>query len=238
HVSRLSARRSRRARRRRCAAPGRPGAGGAARRRRPASGCVAVRREVGRGAAGRCPGLGGREGGVSAATAAVVVTWEGGLATDRCVESLLAQDRAPDLVFVVDNASSTPERERLRTGVGAHERVRLLLLDDNRQFAGGLNAGARAAIAAGATRILLLNNDTVLARDALGRLADALASTPGAGLAGPRVMDLRRPDRVLSAGERHSLPLLCVPRTLLRYRPPGDRPYAVSGVLGCALRVT
>jgi GT2 family glycosyltransferase len=175
---------------------------------------------------------------VSAATAAVVVTWEGGLATDRCVESLLAQDRAPDLVFVVDNASSTPERERLRTGVGAHERVRLLLLDDNRQFAGGLNAGARAAIAAGATRILLLNNDTVLGRDALGRLLDALDATPGAGIAGPLVTDLRRPERVLSAGERHSLPLLCVPRTLLRYRRPGDRPYAVSGVMGCALLVT
>jgi GT2 family glycosyltransferase len=175
---------------------------------------------------------------VSAGTAAVVVTWEGGAATDRCVESLLAQERAPDRVFVVDNASSPAERVRLRAGVGTRDSVRLLLLDDNRQFAGGLNAGARAAIAAGATRILLLNNDTVLARDALGRLVDALASTPGAGLAGPRVMDLRRPDRVLSAGERHSLPLLCVPRTLLRYRRAADGPYAVSGIMGCALLVT
>ena len=116
--------------------------------------------------------------------------------------------------------------------------MRLLLLDDNRQFAGGLNAGARAAIAAGATRLLLLNNDTVLAPDALARLVDALDATPGAGLAGPRVMDLTHPDRVLSAGERHSLPLLCVPRTLLRYRRPADRPYAVSGIMGCALLVT
>jgi GT2 family glycosyltransferase len=175
---------------------------------------------------------------VSAAIAAVVVTWEGGAATDRCVESLLAQDRAPELVFVVDNASSARERARLRAGVGARDRVRLLLLDDNRQFAGGLNAGARAAIAAGATRILLLNNDTVVAGDALGRLANALDAIPGAGIAGPCVRDLRRPDRVLSAGEWHSLPLLCVPRTLLRYRHPADHPYAVRGIMGCALLVT
>jgi GT2 family glycosyltransferase len=171
-------------------------------------------------------------------TAAVVVTWEGGAATDRCVASLLAQDRPPDLIFVVDNASRAPERERLRAGLGGHQRVRLLLLDENRQFAGGLNAGARAAIAAGATHLLLLNNDTALAPDALRRLVETLDSTPGAGIAGPSVMDLRRPEHVLSAGERHSVPLLCVPRTLLRYRRAAERPYAVTGIMGCALLVT
>jgi hypothetical protein len=175
---------------------------------------------------------------VSGRVAAVVVTWEGGAATDRCVASLLAQDRPPDEVVVVDNASGPAERARLRAGIGARTGVRLLLLDDNRQFAGGLNAGARAALAAGADRLLLLNNDTVLAPDALARLVGALDRTPGAGVAGPRVVDLRHPERVLSAGERHSLPLLCVPRTLLRYRRSIAGPYAVSGIMGCAMLVT
>src|SRR4029077_2398132 len=136
----------------------------------------------------------------------------------RCVASLLAQDRPPDEVVVVDNASGAAERARLRARIGARTGVRLLLLDETRQFAGGLNAGARAALAAGADRLLLLNNDTALAPDALGRLVEALDRTPGARTPGPRVVDLRPPERVLSAGERHSLPLLCVPRTLLRYR--------------------
>ena len=171
-------------------------------------------------------------------TAAVVVTWEGGAATERCVESRLAQDRPPVEVIVVDNASGAPERARLRAGPGARPGVRLLLLDDNRQFAGGLNAGARAAFAAGADAVLLLNNDTVLAPDALGRLATALDTAPGAGIAGPRVLDLQHPTHVLSAGERHALPLLCVPRTLLRYRRRGNVPYAVTGVMGCALLVS
>jgi len=175
---------------------------------------------------------------VSLPVAAVVVTWEGGAATDRCVESLLHQDHPPGEVIVVDNASGAPERARLASGVGRRAGVRLLLLDDNRQFAGGLNAGARAALAAGAERVLLLNNDTVLAADALGRLADALDQHPATGIAGPRVVDLRHPGRVLSVGERHSLPLLCVPRTLLRHRGPIDRPYAVSGIMGCAMLVT
>ena len=175
---------------------------------------------------------------MSVRTAAVVVTWEGGAATERCVASLLAQERPADEVIVVDNASGAPERVRLRAAFGDRPSVRLLLLDRNRQFAGGLNAGSRAAIAAGADHLLLLNNDTVLAPDALGLLEDALAATPGAGIAGPRVVDLRAPHRVLSAGERHSLALLCVPRTLIRYRRAADRPYAVSGIMGCALLVT
>ncbi|HLK12279.1 MAG TPA: glycosyltransferase [Candidatus Binatia bacterium] len=171
------------------------------------------------------------------ATAAVIVTWEGGVATDRCVASLLAQDVPPAEIVVVDNASSAAERERLRAVLGGESRVRLLLLDRNRQFAGGLNAGAAAALAAGADRLLLLNNDTVLAPDALRLLEAALDATPGAGLAGPRVVDLGS-GAVLSAGERHSLGLLCVPRTLLRYRRRADRPYRVRGIMGCALLVT
>jgi GT2 family glycosyltransferase len=168
----------------------------------------------------------------------VVVSWEGGATTARCVASLRAQDRPPAEIVVVDNASSEAERARLRRELGAVPGVRLLLLDDNRQFAGGLNAGARAAFGAGAGQVLLLNNDTTLAADALGRLEDALAASPGSGIAGPIVVDLRDPERVITAGERVSLPLLCVPRTLLRHRAHGDAPYPVTGVMGCALLVT
>lgn len=171
-------------------------------------------------------------------TAAVVVTWEGGATTDRCVQSLLAQTPPPAEVIVVDNASGAAERARLRASLGERPGVRLLLLDENRQFAGGLNAGATAAFAAGAGRVLLLNNDTTLEPDALARLGAALDAAPGAGIAGPCVRHLHEPGRVLTAGERHLLPLLCFPRTLLRYRRRAEAPYAVKGVMGCALLVT
>ena len=152
--------------------------------------------------------------------------------------SLRAQDRPPSEVVVVDNASSENERAWLRRELGSLAGVRLLLLDDNRPFAGGLNAGARAAFAAGAERVLLLNNDTVLAADALGRLDDAMTASPAPGIAGPTVVDLHDPRRVITAGERVVLPLLCVPRTLLRYRRRGEAAYPVSGVMGCALLVS
>ncbi|HZP40592.1 MAG TPA: glycosyltransferase family 2 protein [Candidatus Binatia bacterium] len=171
-------------------------------------------------------------------TAAVVVSWEGGAVTDRCVASLAAQDAPPGEIVVVDNASSAAERARLAAAWEERSGVRVLALAENRQFAGGLNAGARAAFGAGAERVLCLNNDTVLAPDALRLLGAALDADPSAGIAGPALHDLRDPARVLSRGERHVLPLLCVPRTLLRPRRRRRTPYAVSGVMGAAMLVT
>lgn len=171
-------------------------------------------------------------------TAAIVVTWEGGAATVACVESLLAQVPPPDEIVVVDNHSGAAERMQLQAVFGDTARVRLLLLDDNRQFAGGMNAGAQAALAAGAQRLFFLNNDTTFAPDALARLGAALDADPIAGIVGPCVMDARRADTVLTLGERHILGLLNVPRTLLRYRRPRPGAFRVSGVMGCALLVT
>ena len=172
------------------------------------------------------------------ATSAVVVTWEGGEATRRCVASLLAQRRPPATIVVVDNASGTSERDALRRAWPSEPRVHVLFLEENRQFAGGMNAGAEWALARGATKLLFLNNDTVLEPDALERLEDALDAATGSGIAGPRVVDLQDPTHVITAGERHSLPLLCLPRTWLRHRGPLDRPYPAQGVMGCILLVT
>ena len=107
-------------------------------------------------------------------TAAVVVT--GGRSADGSVcRPLLAQDEPPAEVIVVDNASSVAERARSRL-IGTRLTVRLLLLDDNRQLAGGLQRRARAALAAGADRVLLLNNDIARARraPAVGRDVDGV----------------------------------------------------------------
>lgn len=169
-------------------------------------------------------------------TAAVVVTWQGGEATRRCVGSLRAQRPAP-LVVIVDNASDEAERRALRDAYAGAGDVRLLLLDDNRHFAGGLNAGAAAAIAAGAARLFFLNNDTVVEPGALALLEETLDGPAADGIVGPLVVDAADPARVISAGETHRTALLCVPRTLLRPRRQGGVPRRVSGLMGCALLV-
>src|SRR5262245_28311728 len=98
----------------------------------------------------------------AARTAAVIVTWEGGATTDRCVASLLGQNRRPDELVIVDNGSGSAERARLRRTYGGRSGIRLVLLDQNRHFAGGLNVGGELAFSGGSERVLCLNNDTVL----------------------------------------------------------------------------
>lgn len=170
---------------------------------------------------------------------AVVVTWNGGAVTRACVESLRASSGVPILIVVVDNASRDDERRALVAEYGDVPDVDLVLLDDNRHFAGGVNAGARHAIERGATHLLFLNNDTTLAPDCAKLLAEAADAHPEAGLVGPALLDLPPPHRPLSLGERYSTWSLAVPRTLLKVRSSGDgTPYPVGGIMGSAIMAT
>ena len=177
--------------------------------------------------------------GGAALVGAVVVTWNGGAVTRACVESLRASTGVPMLIVVVDNASREDERQALVTAWGAVPGVELVLLDDNRHFAGGVNAGARHALERGATHLLFLNNDTTLAPDCAQLLVEAADAHPEAGIVGPALLDLPPPHRPLSLGERYSAWSLAVPRTLLKVRSPGDgTPYNVGGIMGSAILVT
>jgi len=177
--------------------------------------------------------------GAAPLVAAIVVTWNGGAVTRACVASLRASDGVAIRVLVVDNASAEDERRRLAADLGGLPDVELIQLEENRHFAGGVNAGARRALEIGATHLLFLNNDTTLAPDCVRLLVEAALARPGAGVVGPALLDLPPPHRPLSLGERYSAWSLAMPRTLLKVRSAGDgTPYEVGGVMGSAILVT
>src|SRR5262249_46666562 len=80
-------------------------------------------------------------------------------------------------ILVVDCASGEQERARL-AGVGAD---RLVLLDENRGYSGGVNAGLARA---GSRRLILSNADVIFRRGALASLLEAIAD-PRVGAAAP-----------------------------------------------------
>jgi GT2 family glycosyltransferase len=171
---------------------------------------------------------------MSAAVGIVVLSWNGGAHTVACIESRLAQTYDNRFLIVVDNASAAAERDALRARYGNHPAIELCLRDENLGYAGGNNLGIRRAAERGADLFLIATQDTELAPDALARLVDAAQQHPGVGILGPCVVDATS-GAELSRGERISIPLLCVPRTLLRYRTETTTPYLVSGLLGCTL---
>lgn len=117
--------------------------------------------------------------------------------TRECLRALLALDPPADRVLLVDNGSpdGTPERARAE-----FPGVEVLALGENRWFAGGVNAGLSRALGAGAGSVLLVNNDLVLERGALGALTGALEADPRRGAVSPKIFTFEPPDRIWFAG--------------------------------------
>lgn len=93
------------------------------------------------------------------------------------------------LAVVVDNYSTRPERERVRS-LAAAQSWHLVEQSRNMGFGSGANAGVAAAAGLGAERLVLLNPDAVITCKALVALRDALDQRPRS-LVAPV---LRRPD--------------------------------------------
>ncbi len=169
--------------------------------------------------------------------AVVVLDWNGGEETLACLDSVFSQRDASPEVFLVDNASREP--------VTAEARARfptLVVLRNERNlgYAGGNNVGLRAARAAGADHVLVLNNDATLEPGALKALLDAARSGDGIAAVGARIRSRADPTRLWMAwGEityRQSLVRL-VGQDAVDGPAYGDR-RDVPWVSGCALLLT
>ncbi len=115
----------------------------------------------------------------------VVVNWNAGEETCRCLAALAQLAPPAGRVHVVDNGSlddSTARIARLHPDVALHRNA------ENRGFAGGANVGVAAALAEGARAVWLMNNDARPDVDALGRLVDAACRLPECGLYGPKIL--------------------------------------------------
>jgi GT2 family glycosyltransferase len=125
------------------------------------------------------------------------------------------------------------DRAGAEAGGGAHDdRARLVLVrtGGNLGFAGGNNVGIRYALArADFEWVWLLNNDTVVQPQALGRLVARLRSRPDAGMCGSKIPYYDRPEILWALGGATYRPWTAEPRTLACRE--ADRAVADAGSL-------
>jgi GT2 family glycosyltransferase len=114
----------------------------------------------------------------------VIVNWNGLSDTLECLESLDRMSYASHRVVLVDNASSDGSAAAIR---GRHPSIRVIENKENLGFTGGNNAGIRHALENGADYVWLLNNDTIVDRNALSALVEAAESDPDAGIYGSKI---------------------------------------------------
>ncbi len=167
----------------------------------------------------------------------VVPTWNRAASAVAAVASLGRLAHPNHFTIVVDNGSRAGERDALAAALAGRDDVTLLALPTNRGFAGAVNVGLAAAFTRGAGAVLVLNDDAEVAPDLLHAVTAVTRADPRAGVVAPRIVDAAS-GREVSRGERVWLPLVCLPRTMLRVRGAATAPYEVASVLGVAFLVT
>lgn len=166
----------------------------------------------------------------------VVVTFNELAATLTSLEGLLrtADDRHE--IVVVDNGSSG-EAEAIHARYG--ETVSTIKAGRNLGYGAGANLGIRWALSRGADYVWVLNNDTVIPPEAIGRLVEAMEADPRIGIASPQITAPEGPEAPggiwfaggvvdLSRGET---------RHLVSPLPSGSGSVETAFLTGCALMI-
>jgi len=127
----------------------------------------------------------------------ILVNWNGLEFTRACLASLEKVDYPDFQVILVDNASQNPEGKVLKE---AFPKILLLENEQNLGFAGGNNVGIRKALEMGFSHIMLLNNDTEVEPDFLGKMMLIFSKNPKLGILQPMICFLDKPEIIWSAG--------------------------------------
>jgi GT2 family glycosyltransferase len=127
---------------------------------------------------------------------AIIVNWNGQRYLPACLDALIPQLPPGAEVLLVDNGSTDGSAALARARYPA---IRLVGLRENLGFAGGVNAGLRAARG---ELLLLLNNDAFAEPGFVAALIETLDACPEVGAASAVLTFDHQPDLVGSAGIR------------------------------------
>lgn len=133
-----------------------------------------------------------------------VLNWNAAQVTLSCIRSLLEADHCEHhlSVVVVDNGSHEEDYAALKAGLQSVD-IRLVRLPRNIGFAAGHNVAIREAMTNEADFIWLLNNDTLVPPETLGRLLTFMTNEPACGAVSPVIHALHDADMMDFCGAWH-----------------------------------
>jgi hypothetical protein len=191
---------------------------------------------------------------------AVVLNWNAWRDTIACVESLLESSCVPDRIVICDNGSLDDSVARLTEwgerrdefavfgapaealdGPASDSPLVLVCLPENGGYARGNNLGIRYAIQrCEAEYVWILNNDTIVEREALARMIEVATSDPSVGIVGSKLLRYDAPDTIQALGGGHIVPILCHDTQLGSGRKAagvGTKPILLDHIVGASLLV-
>ena len=130
----------------------------------------------------------------------VIVNWQRPEDTIECIRSIQSNDDYKNLrLLVVDNGSEDYSCQRI---AAACPEVELLSLPKNLGFAGGNNEGIKYALSHKAELVFLLNNDTIIQKNAISILSSALGEKREWSVSVPKIYYYDDPNCIWAAGAR------------------------------------
>lgn len=167
----------------------------------------------------------------------VILTWNGKQNTLDCLLSLESVWSEHTRGIVVDNGSSDGTAEAVRAN---YPELIVLRNEENLGFTGGNNVGMRDALNRGADYILLLNNDTIVDPEFVGKMLEVALSSDRIGFVSPKICFADSPDLLWFAGARFN-PLTGYGR-VIGYREKDRGQYddirEIDRPCGCAVLVS
>jgi GT2 family glycosyltransferase len=116
---------------------------------------------------------------------AVTVNWNRPDDTIECARSILTGGYDDIALVVVDNGSADDSVEKMRQALPG---ATLITNPTNEGYVKGVNKGIRLALDAGATHVLVINNDAIGEGKFIVQLKEALDRHPDAGLISPKIL--------------------------------------------------
>ena len=115
----------------------------------------------------------------------ILVNYNGVKETIECIKSIKEnENKCICKIIVVDN-NSTDNSIEILSNV---KDIYLIKSENNNGFAKGNNIGIEYALSEGANNILLLNNDTIITKNAISRMLEVLKQNKDIGIVSCRIM--------------------------------------------------
>lgn len=171
-----------------------------------------------------------------ASVGVALLNWNGGEMTAACIDSLLAGSLVPGRIVILDNASTDGSAQWLGD---KYPDVHMIRNEINRGFTGGNNIAIRYLLDAGVDIVWVLNNDTVVEKDCLRLLVEAMRKDVSVAACSGKILYENPPDRIWYAGANwHHWSLKSPHRGALETdRGQYDRLEDVCFISGCCMFV-
>ncbi|HAF30846.1 MAG TPA: glycosyltransferase family 2 protein [Bacteroidales bacterium] len=121
--------------------------------------------------------------------------------TIPCVESILKSEYPNYRVYLIDNGSAQDDYNKLLEAFNQQGKVNVLRIEKNCGYVGGVNFGLQKAMESNPDYFLVMNNDTIIDKEAIGYLVYTAQRHKNNAIVSGKVYYYDRPDVLQHTGE-------------------------------------